>query len=309
MRIVGNRKIFLIIVLVISFSIIISGCSAKKSESLDFAPSDNSTGSQSNDMDYGEDSIHDEEWVEEQGYVQVEPDKIITTVNISMQTKEFDDTVKKLMELISNHKGYIENSNISHNNYINSARLKYSEYTIRVPRENLTQFVDKLKGIGNIISENTSKEDITKQYRDTESRLRVLETKEERILALMEKAEKMEDIIALENQLSNIIYDKENLKANIMEMDDKVDYSTVHFQLDEVAKLSIGENTKAPFITKASNAFKDSLYFFMSNIERLVIGIIYFLPYGLIIVIALFIVLKFIKKVRYHGHRGDSPKE
>ena len=36
----------------------------------------------------------------------------------------------------------------------------------------------------------------------------------------------MEDIIALENQLSTIIYEKENLTINIKDMDDKIDYST-----------------------------------------------------------------------------------
>ena len=41
----------------------------------------------------------------------------------------------------------------------------------------------------------------------------------------------MEDIITLENQLSQIIYEKENLTANLKDMDDKVDYSTVHLEI------------------------------------------------------------------------------
>lgn len=302
-----NKKIIYLIVFVLSFSILISGCSAKKHESMDLAPQDSVVSPPELDYGYGDEKFTEEE--RGYDYDMVEPDKIITTVNISMQTKEFTDTSNKLMDLISKYKGYIENSNISHNNYINSARLKYSEYTIRVPRENLNSFITELKDIGNIISENTNKQDITKQYRDTESRLKVLETKEGRILALMEKAEKMEDIIALENQLSNIIYEKESLTANIMDMDDKVDYSTVYFQLDEVAKLSIGENVKTPFLTKLVNAFKDSAYFFTYNIENLIIGLIYFLPYGLIIAVVLFVVVRVLKKMRYRGPRDKFPKE
>lgn len=170
--------------------------------------------------------------------------------------------------------------------------------------ENLQAFKNDLKEIGNIISENTSKVDITKQYRDTESRLKVLEVKEGRILALLENAQKMEDIIVLENQLSNIIYEKENLTANIMDMDDKVNYSTVHFQLEEVAKLTPGENIKTPFWTKVANALKDSVYYFGRDIENLVISIIYFLPYGLIIGVIAYMVWKFMKK-----RKDNLPKE
>ena len=305
----NKKRIFLLLILILSFSMIIGGCSARKSQSYDMTPQENATSETSMDMDYSENKAMDdyamkEEMSEERGYDMVEPDKIITTVNISMQTKEFTETTEKLIGLITKYKGYIENSNISHNNYINSARLKYSEYTIRIPRENLNQFVNELKEIGNIISENTSKQDITKQYRDTESRLKVLETKEGRILALLEKAEKMEDIITLENQLSNIIYEKESLTANIMDMDDKVDYSTVYFQLDEVAKLSIGENAKTPFWTKVANAFKDSIYFFTNNIENLIISLIYFLPYALIIAVVLYILYRIKKKFKH-----KTPKE
>lgn len=291
-----NKRFLAIMVLVLAFAIVISGCSSRQKSASDIAPSQN--------MEYdkpvppeatsaGVDMLQEDEKSE---YTMVEPDKIITTVSVSMQTKEFMDTTEKLTNLIGKYKGYIENSNISHNNYYNSTRLKYAEYTIRIPRENLSHFALDLKGIGNIISENTSKVDITKQYRDTESRLKVLEVKEERILALLNKAEKMEDIIALENQLSSIIYDKENLTANILDMDDKVNYSSLYLSIEEVAKLTSEENIKTSFWTKVANAFKDSTYFFSYNIQNLIIGFIYFIPYGLIIGIVVYIVYRFMKK-------------
>ncbi|SHE68809.1 protein of unknown function [Tissierella praeacuta DSM 18095] len=295
---VKNKKLFFIVSLILSFSLIFSGCGAKNSESYDMATEDMAPTEQWREMDNNKNE-------ESKGkYGATEPEKIITTISISMQTKEFVDTTNKLTAIIEKHKGYVENSNIFHNNYYNSTRPKYSEYTIRIPKENLNQFVIDLKEIGNIISENTSKVDITKQYKDTESRLKVLEIKEGRILDLLKKAEKMEDIIALEDQLSNIIYEKENLTANIIDMDDKVDYSTVQFQLEEVAKLIPSENIKTPFWTKIRNAFKNSMYFFTDNIENLIISFIYFLPYGLIIGVLVYLVWRFIKK-----KRNNIPKE
>ena len=151
--------------------------------------------------------------------------------------------------------------------------------------------------------------DITKQYRDTQSRLKVLETKEARILALLEKAEKMEDIIALENQLSTIIYDKENLTANIMNMDDSVNYSTVNFQLEEVAKLSSGDNIKTPFGTRVMNALKESAYYAGRFFEDAIIALIYFFPYGIVISIIGYLVLKIIKRRKGKSIRKDANKD
>ncbi|CAK7086773.1 DUF4349 domain-containing protein [Tissierella sp.] len=297
-----NRKSIFIMISILVFTLIISGCSSKKSQSYDMSIQDTAPAEPSAEMEErGMDSVAEDEKSE---YGLIEPDKIITTISISMQTKEFMDTVEKLNSLIGKYKGYIENSDISYNNYVYSTSLKHSQYSIRIPRESLDNFKNELKEIGNIISENTSKVDITKQYRDTESRLKVLEVKEGRILDLLKKAEKMEDIIALENQLSNIIYEKENLTANIMDMDDKVNYSTVNFYLEEVAKLTPGENIKTPFWTKVGNAFKDSLYFFTYNIENLIISFIYFLPYGIIIGVVAYVVWKFIRK-----RNNTLPKE
>ncbi len=290
MRKMKNKKLILIMALLLVTSII-TACSAKNTKSelvRDVAPSEGNYGMDiPQEYDYGKSPSDD-------GYY--EPDKIITTVSISMETLEFDETSEKLSELIKKYKGYVENSHISHNNYIYSSGLKHANYTIRMPKENLDGFVNDIKAIGNIISENTSKEDITKKYRDTESRLRVLETKEKRILSLLEKADKMEDIIALENQLSEIIYQKENLTASLMEMDDKVDYSTVYLELREVAKLTAGKNEKTPFLTKLANAFKDSIYYFSQNIEDFIISIVYLLPYLIIIVIVIYLIRILVKK-------------
>lgn len=288
-----KRKLFFAISLVLSI-VIIAGCSAKSiKEELtrDAAPSQGASENEAYDNSkYG---IATAETAEEEYY---EPDKIITTVYISMETLEFDETTKKLDELIKKYKGYVENSDISHNNYIYSSGLKFASYTIRIPQENIENFVNDIKGIGNIISENTSKEDITKKYRDTESRLRVLETKEKRILALLEKAEKMEDIITLENQLAEVIYEKEKITASLMEMDDKVNYSTVNLEIREVAKLTSRGNEKTPFSAKVSNAFKESIYYFTRNIENLIVSIIYILPYVIIIGIVVYIIKIFIKR-------------
>ncbi|WFA08455.1 DUF4349 domain-containing protein [Tissierella sp. Yu-01] len=228
----------------------------------------------------------------------LEPEKIITTIYLSFETTEFDKTNEELSKLIEKYKGYIEFSNISYNHYYNNMSYRYGEFSIRVPRENITSFKTELNVIGNLTSESTNKQDVTKQYTDTESRLKVIETKEVRLLALLEKAEKIEDIIALENQLSEVIYEKENLKASLLTLDDKIDFSTVNINIQEVAKVTATENIDTTFGTKVKNAIADSLYFFTDTLQGLIIALIYLLPFLVIIAVVVFVGVRFYRKYK-----------
>ena len=235
----------------------------------------------------------------------LEPKKVITTIHLSFETIEFEKSNEELNKLIEKYKAYVENSNISYNHYYNEKMYRYGEFTIRVPKENITSFKTELNLIGHLVSENTNKQDVTKQYQDTESRLKVITVKEERILALLEKAEKIEDIIALEKELSEIIYEKENLKTSLINLDDKIDFSTIYISLQEVQKISDTETIDTTFGTRIKNAFKNSLYSFKRGVENLIITFIYNIPFLIVVAIILYIAYKLFRKRRNNNDRND----
>lgn len=228
----------------------------------------------------------------------LEPKKVITTLQMTFETTEFDKTSKNLDIIIDKYKAYVENSNISNNSYYNNKNYRFGTYTIRVPKMSVDSFKSELSGIGNMISESTSKEDVTSQYTDTESRLKVITVKEERILALLEKAEKIEDIIALENQLSQIIYEKESLKSSLISLDDRVDFSTFYLSIQETEKLSNAETVETTFGTRIMNAINDSLYSFKKTMQNLTISLIYLSPFIIILGLILFIGFKVVGKIK-----------
>ena len=294
------RKLFILalsLLLILSLAI---GCSSSNKSSNDMAWDSASGDGGASPME----PPMDRDDVSEES--KLEPEKVITTINLEFETTEFDKTTENLMELVEKYKAYVENSNISYNQYYNSKSYKYAQFVIRVPKDDVVSFKTELNGIGNMISENTNKEDVTKQYRDTESRLRVVTTKEERILALLEKAERIEDIIALENQLSEVIYEKENLQSNLMNIDDKVDFSTIRINIQEVERLRNAETVETTFGSKVKNAIEDSLYSFRNSMQNLVISLIYLLPFILVLVVVLLVVYYLIKRIRINKRKIDE---
>lgn len=272
-----SKRFSLIIISLLIMSFLAIGCSSSKNISEDMAVNEDTAHSMP-DMARPQESAVSEEL----GNSTVEPDKVITTISLSFETMEFEKTNENLNKVISKYKAYIENSSISYNQHYNNKSYRHGNFTIRVPSESVNDFKSELSGIGNMIWENTNKEDVTKQYRDTESRLRVITTKEERILSLLEKAEKVEDIITLENQLSKTIEEKEIIKTSLLNLDDKVDFSTIHIDIQEVEKLSDAETFETGFGTRIKNAFGNSLFRFKKSLEDLIIGVIYLLPFALI---------------------------
>lgn len=293
-----SKKLILIVISILMILSVIVGCSAKSSRDNGGVgvapsapmptPSPGMPSSEEKGIDFGGGVVPSP----------LEPAKVITTIFLKFETLEFEKSNDELNELIAKYQAYVEYSNISYNQYYNAKNYRNGEFVIRVPREKIISFKTELNLIGNLVSENTNKQDVTKQYTDTESRLKVIEVKEGRILALLEKAEKIEDIIALENQLSNIIYEKESLKSSLLTIDDKVDFSTVNVNIQEVEKTTNTETVTTTFGTKVKNAINDSIFFFKDTLQGLVILLIYLFPFLVIVAVILYVVIRYIKKLK-----------
>ncbi len=225
-------------------------------------------------------------------------DKIISTYAITLETLEFEKTRENLDILIKDHNGVIENSNIRFIGSKYSKNYRYGDFSIRIPKDNIEAFNLALKDIGNIINESTNKDDVTKYYRDTESRLKLVTSKEKRLNELLKKAVKIEDIIAIESELTNTIYEKEMLEKDLKSIDEKIEYTTVNLQIREVRNFSNTNKSSSSFGIRFKSAFKDSWFSFKSSVENLFVWLVFALPYLIIIVPLIILVFFFIKKIR-----------
>lgn len=284
---------FIILTLLMSFLLIVTSCS----DQMDGATEDSGTASppqySSNDMAQED---YDGERDEPGRVGNIDPEKIITRLSLSFETVDFDDFKEGIEKLIEENEGYVEHSNLWYGGY--SRAYRRGEYTIRVPRENLNRFKDHVSELGHLTNESSDRQNVTSQYRDTESRLRIVETKEERILALLETADLMTDIIELERELNNIVYEKEHLSQQLMGLDDRIDYSVVNLNVEEVDRLSTTEDLDTSLSTKIKNAFNDSIHFFYNTVENLIVFFVYSIPFLIVLAILGLIARVFYKKYK-----------
>lgn len=131
--------------------------------------------------------------------------KLIETVSLEVETREFEQMMSVLEERIQELDGYVEamdtynGSSYSGYNSNRSAHL-----TVRIPSGKLDGFLDTVSDIGNIVRRHNNVEDVTLSYVDMESRRNTLRTEQSRLLEFLDKAETIEEIITIEQRLSEV---------------------------------------------------------------------------------------------------------
>lgn len=205
--------------------------------------------------------------------------KLILNADLSLETQDFEKSAADIEKMTAEAGGYIESSGTYGDTGSRSAN-----YTLRVPQEKFEQFYAQLGENMHVVSRSRSSEDVTEQYTGIETRLATLQTKHERLLSLLEKADKMEDIIALENALADCEYEIDSLTGSKRRYDDLVGFSTFYINLREVQTLTATANGTG-FGAQLSQAAKTGARGLADVVRGTILGVVMFWP-AVILVIA-----------------------
>ncbi len=170
--------------------------------------------------------------------------KIIKNGNLSIQTREFDEFMTNLNQSIFSVGGYVESSSVNGNSY-NKNRMRSADVTVRIPADQLDAFCDQVSELGNVTYKNLYTRDVTLTYVDLESHVKALRTEQQTLMDLLAKAEKVEDIILIQNRLSDVLYEIESYESTLRTFDDQIAYSSVALSIQEVQRETTVEKETA----------------------------------------------------------------
>ena len=166
--------------------------------------------------------------------------KLIRDVNMSVEARDFDGVLSQITDKVRELGGYVESSDVSGisvNSY-GGSQQRYADIRVRIPADRLDRFVETVESAGNVTSKQEQVTDVTLQYSDVQSRKKSMEIEQERLWALLEKAESLDAVVALEARLSEIRYELESYTSQLRLYDNQVDYSTVSINMREVKDLT-----------------------------------------------------------------------
>lgn len=235
-------------------------------------------------------------------------DKIIRTFYMDVETQEFDSLITKLDSEIGRLNGYVETSKISGRSFYDRGGARVASITARIPRVKVDEFVNAVDENANVINKQESTENVTLEYADIESRKKSLQIEQERLFALLEKADTLDSIVTLESRLSEIRYQLQNYETTLRTYDNKVEYSTVSLSIQEVEKLTPSVEIKQTVGTRIKNGFSNTMYDISEGLQNFLVWFVVNLPYLLIWTVIIAAIALITRRIIKKKMRDELPK-
>ena len=212
--------------------------------------------------------------------------KIINKADFQIEVEDYDKTYDKIVSLAMDLGEYISNSKTE----ISKKGAKKGFITIRVSSDKFYGALPQIETLGKIESKQISGEDVTEKYVDIRSRLNNAKNQEQRFLEILQKAETIEEILRVEQELNRIREQVEVYEGQIRYMDDLTSLATITVNLHEpeaVVERGMWDTIK--------QAIKESIELFIKSILTIIILLAKKLIYIIILFILYFVFRKKIK--------------
>jgi Domain of unknown function (DUF4349) len=210
--------------------------------------------------------------------------KIIKNGYMTLEVNDITEAINGATSIANGLNGYVVSSNKQ--GYPDAT---YGQITIRVPSDRFDEALNQLRKLAvNVPSESTNSQDVTQEYTDLQAQLRNLEATEAQYLQILQKAEKVEDILAVQRELSNVRGQIEQIKGRILYIERTADMALIDVNLQKVKP--IGGTAWSALETLKSAA--RGLVSFGKALADVLIWLVIFSPVWIIILV---VVLYFVK--------------
>lgn len=242
-------------------------------------------------------------------------EKVIYTYNYTVETRAFDDLMDFLQQRVDESGGYVESAEVRGNADMDIKR--YANMVIRIPAEKMRSFLAEVAKLTNVTYSNCTTENVTLSYVDMKSHIEALRTEQKTLMGILERAEKLEDIITIQSQLTDIRYELESYESQLRVYDNRINYSTLYLDITEVER-ETNVATKLSYGEEITRGLSDTFYnigqglrgfsiWLIVNLPVIVIWIVIIAVIALIVRWAVKTYLK--KKARRLAEHAESHKQ
>ena len=183
------------------------------------------------------------------------------TARLRLNVGNVRDAVNQSRRLAMKFGGYVK-------------RMDDRSVTLAIPVKNADTALAELSRLGVVNSLTIEGDDVTQQVTDIAIRLENLEKSRKRLLALLEKAGKVDEMVKVENAIARVTTDLERLQAQQKNLRTRVDYVTmfVNFQA-EVTQTMIRPTSPVAWVNELGNNLLSFNHGIINNGDSLIINL------------------------------------
>lgn len=159
--------------------------------------------------------------------------QVIRTGYVSMRVEDVSKAVFDVHGLVKKRGGLVSSEDAQ-----SSGDSTYANITAQIPADGLDAFIADVSALGTVDSINVTAQDVTSQVVDLDARIKALQTSIDRLTELLAEAQRMEDLLAIESQLSQRQAELDALTAQRTYLGDQVAMSTITVSLSPTTQIT-----------------------------------------------------------------------
>ncbi len=201
-----------------------------------------------------------------------------------------EETMAEIVDLIEEMGGYVSDSTLQK---YQRDQLPRISLTVRIPQENFDNLTTELHRMGVVTHSRTWVNDVTEEHIDLTARLDNLRSEEEALRRILERAEEVEDMLAVRRQLNDVRSQIDSLSGRLRYLDDRIAYSTysISIQPETLATTAIKATGFDNFGSRVVSSFIRGANWILNAVATALIGIATALPALVVLGILLILVL------------------
>ena len=160
--------------------------------------------------------------------------KIIFTASLALRAEDVGRSFSDALLLAKTNGGYVEKSQFANDG--DDREKRSASLTIRVPSGNYEALLTSLRTLSGatVDTEGSNSKEVTEEYTDLQSRQRNLERTEQQYLSLLAAAKTIPDILTVQDRLSAVRSQIEQIQGRLKVLDDLTDFATVNVSIAPV---------------------------------------------------------------------------
>ena len=221
---------------------------------------------------------------------------IIKTGSLSMVVKDVKEAIIKIADYAKTKGGFVVSSETS-----KAGVAPYGEITVRIPANIFDNGVTEIKQLGQVESENVNGQDVTEEYVDLDSQLKNLRASETQFLQIMQRATKIEDVLAVQRELTWVRRDIERIEGRMKYLKESANLSTltVYLSTDPNVLPTLDDTDQWKPWAEVKIAAR-SLLVVGKSLANFAIWLVVYLPLWVVIGLVVWGIIKIIKKKKQY---------
>ena len=218
--------------------------------------------------------------------------KIIKNGDLNLKVDNADNSAEKISEIAKINKGEVFSSSF----YQTKNNVKSGTITVKVPVANFEKAFAEIKKVAAlVIRESISGQDVTEQYIDLQAQLKNRQAEEQSYIKILNQAQKIDDVLAVTQQLSIVRGNIEQLQGRIKYLESQTDMSTISASLTEDENITVVDSWRPWQVVKES--FSSLIKGLQGLVDFLIQLVIILIPFLLVWAIIIWAVYRAGKKI------------